>query len=127
MKILVCGGRKYGTKVVDNKTVRDIEEIQLLTATLDKYKNDVSLIIQGGASGADTLAALWAYYNGIPYKEYKADWSKYGKAAGTIRNETMLLDSNPDLVIAFPGGSGTSHMIRFARNEGYNVIEIRPE
>jgi hypothetical protein len=127
MKILVCGGRKYGTKVVDNKTVRDIEEIQLLTATLDKYKNDVSLIIQGGASGADTLAALWAYDNGIPYKEYKAEWSKYGKAAGTIRNETMLLDSNPDLVIAFPGGSGTSHMIRFARNEGYNVIEIRPE
>lgn len=124
MKILVCGGRKYGTKVVDDKIVRDIEAVKLLNATLDKYKKDVSLIIQGGAAGADTLAALWAYDNGIPYKEYKAEWSKYGRAAGTIRNETMLLDSTPDLVIAFPGGSGTAHMIRFARSEGYCVVEI---
>lgn len=124
MKILVCGGRKYGTKTVEGKTVRDTEAVSLLNSTLDKYKDEVTLIIQGGAKGADTLAYLWAADNKKPCKEYRAEWDKYGRAAGTLRNETMLLDSNPDLVLAFPGGSGTAHMIRFARSEGYSVIEV---
>ena len=126
MKILVCGGRTYGTKVVDNKTVRDLKAINALHTELDKYKKQVSLIIQGGAKGADTLAYLWAYDNGVKCAEYKADWLTYGKAAGTIRNEYMLLDSDPDLVIAFPGGEGTKHMVGFSRKNGYKVVEITP-
>lgn len=49
-----------------------------------------------------------------------ADWKKHGKAAGPIRNQSMLTEHKPDLVIAFPLGEskGTRDMIRKAKAAG---------
>jgi hypothetical protein len=118
MKILVCGGRKFGL------CIRDIE---LLQKTLDSYDKTNLVIVHGAAAGADSLAGRWALENDVSVEEYPALWSKYGRYAGIERNERMLLSSNPDLVIAFPGGTGTAHMKRFARSEGYAVLEIVAE
>ncbi len=79
-----------------------------------------ALIIHGAASGADTLAQDYAEYNHIPVIQYPADWIKYGKAAGPIRNTQMLKEGKPDMVLAFlhENSRGTKHMINIAQNAG---------
>ncbi len=57
---------------------------------------------------------------------FHAEWMKYGKAAGPIRNARMLAEGKPDLVVAFPGGRGTADMLRRVREAGIEVIEPLP-
>lgn len=76
------------------------------------------------ARGADSLAVQWARGYKITVEAYPARWSVYGKKAGYIRNKEMLDEGKPDLVVAFPGGKGTSMMIELARKAGVRVIEI---
>jgi hypothetical protein len=52
-----------------------------------------------------------------------ADWS-IGRKAGPIRNQRMLDEHAPDLVVAFPGGRGTADMVRRARKSGVEVAKI---
>jgi hypothetical protein len=47
-----------------------------------------------------------------------ADWEKLGRSAGPIRNQAMLDEGRPDLVVAFPGHHGTADMVRRARAAG---------
>lgn len=115
MKILVCGGR-------------DFDDWDLLKKTLNLYTdNGGDTIITGDACGADWLARAYAKYNGHPYKGYPADWKTYGKSAGAIRNQQMLDEGKPDLVIAFPGGNGTKDMVDKATNKGVKVIEVNDQ
>jgi hypothetical protein len=76
--------------------------------------------MQGGARGADALAKEWAMTKAD--LEIKADWKKYGPAAGPIRNQQML-DWGPDLVVAFAGGKGMAGMVALARAASVPVIE----
>jgi YspA, cpYpsA-related SLOG family len=79
--------------------------------------------MQGGARGADALAKDWAMtHPDIKRFEIKADWKRYGNAAGPIRNQRML-EWGPDLVVAFAGGTGTAGMVALARAAGVPVIE----
>jgi hypothetical protein len=111
MRILVCGGRDYN----DHKKVHD---------TLLPYLDFGTTIIEGGARGADRLAADFASHYGVYHLRYPADWVRFGKRAGAIRNQQMLDEGKPDLVIAFPGGVGTKDMITKARKAGVEVIEV---
>jgi hypothetical protein len=104
MILLVCGGRDY-------------EDGDFAFTVLDRIhtKRCITLIIEGGALGADRVARCWAISRSVPYVSCPADWNKYGKRAGFIRNGTMLADHKPDGVCAFPGGRGTADMIRQAK------------
>jgi hypothetical protein len=82
------------------------------------------MMIEGDARGADRIAGEWADLRGIEHVNFSADWKKLGRTAGPIRNEQMLREGKPDLVIALPGGRGTAHMVRIAREAGVRVIEI---
>jgi len=113
MKVLVCGGRAFHNK----------EAVQSVLDNLYKSR-DISLIIHGGARGADKLAGEWAHKVGIACAEYKANWDFYKKAAGPIRNGWMLQFGEPDLVVAFPGGDGTADMVRSARKRMIEVLEL---
>lgn len=81
-------------------------------------------VIQGGCpTGADLYARMWVYANPwVVGKSFPADWEKYGKRAGPLRNEAMIA-AGADLVLAFPlpGGKGTQHTIRLAREAGIPV------
>lgn len=112
LKILVCGGRNFDQK---ESLFKELDEI--------KNKYDIILLIQGGASGADSFAKEWARINKIPYKTYYADWKTYGKAAGIIRNKRMLVEGNPDLVVAFRGGNGTLNMVSISEEIGKKVLK----
>ena len=113
MRILLCGGRDYSDPA-------------RLYAVLDSIHRDhvVGEVIHGAARGADSLGATWAKARGIPERAYPADWSKHGKSAGFRRNELMLADGKPDLVVAFPGGKGTAHMVGLAQTAGIPVRKI---
>lgn len=116
MRILVCGGRDY-----DNyEKVRDVV-VPLCP------ENEDNTIIAGGARGADHLAAMVADVFCLGYKEFKADWRLHGKKAGILRNIQMLEEGKPDLVVAFPGGKGTAHMVKIAKEAGIKVIEVKNE
>lgn len=104
MRILVCGGRDY-------------DDWKTLYAALDALEKPCALI-EGGARGADRLAREWAAANRVPVLTFNAEWETYGRAAGPIRNQRMLMEGKPDIVIAFPGGAGTANMIRQARAAG---------
>ena len=109
MKVLVCGGRDF----VDGWSLFDkLTEL------------NPSIVVHGGALGADNLGGGWAENRGIPVRVYKANWSKHGKSAGFIRNVEMLESENPDLILACPGGKGTEHMVREAERRGYRVIRL---
>lgn len=109
MKLLACGGRDYCDR-------------QAAFAALDAVhaRRQVTLLIAGGARGADRLAEEWADSRGIPKMILPAEWDKHGKAAGMIRNR-QILALKPDGVIAFPGGRGTADMVRISKAAGVKV------
>jgi len=115
MKVLVCGGR-------------DFDDYSTLRAYLNLVHNKTPIteIIEGGAKGADALAAKYADTFKIPLRTFKADWDKHKKAAGPIRNSQMLTEGKPDLVIAFPTPKsvGTHDMIAKAKRKGVKVITV---
>lgn len=118
-RVLVCGGRHFDDAAFLERTLNDIHSDE-----------GISTIIHGAASGADKLAGSWARTRiaSGPITEIAcpAAWNVYGRAAGPMRNASMLAVHNPDLVVAFPGGSGTADMVRRARAAGVKVIEARP-
>lgn len=113
MKVLVCGGRDYADGAAVDMWLGHMHGNRAF-----------SLLIEGGARGADTLARQFAGRSGIPVQTFPADWKKHGKAAGAIRNRQMLAEGAPDLVVAFPGGRGTADMVRQARAAGLSVVEV---
>lgn len=115
MKILVCGGR-------------DFRDEKLVMRILDAIHQEtpITAIIEGGARGADELAYAWARARGLHNQSYPADWRQHGRAAGPMRNRQMLRDGNPDMVVAFPGGRGTAHMVGLAKAAGIVVREVSP-
>lgn len=115
MRVLVCGGRDY-----------DDRDHIWNTLTAINSERRINLIIHGAATGADSEGMLWAQSMlGRKHAPFVADWKKHGRAAGPIRNQRMLDEGKPDLVVAFPGGRGTADMVRRARAAGVEVREIR--
>jgi hypothetical protein len=86
-------------------------------------RTPIAMLMHGGARGVDARAAKWARDNGVPARQFDADWATYGRAAGPIRNSFML-DARPDLVVAFPGGVGTADCVRQAEARGIRVLRV---
>lgn len=112
MRVLVCGGRCF-------------DDPKLLGSWLGgiNKQHGISLLIDGGAPGADRMAREFARWAAIPTKTFAAEWGKFGRSAGPRRNAKMLAEGTPDLVVAFHGGTGTADMIRQARQAGIRVID----
>jgi hypothetical protein len=113
-RVLVCGGRDYGALP---------GEKEFLFEYLDGLLPRPTVIIEGEAPGADSLAREWAELRGIPVEKYPADWKKHGRAAGPLRNTLMLRNGRPHLVVAFPGGAGTADLLRQAKLYSRVVVE----
>ena len=122
MRILVCGGRDFGY-IVENACKK--KDFVLLNKAMDfvmSYKP--TTIIQGKAKGGDEIGGFVAEALKLEHLIFPADWDKYGKGAGHIRNQQMLDEGKPDLVIAFEGGRGTANMIQRSKKAGVKVIEV---
>ena len=112
MRVLVCGGRNYFNR-------------RYLYVTLDGLETKPTVIIHGDYSGADDFAKQWAKLRGVTEAPFPPDWKKHGRAAGPIRNQQMIDEGAPDLVVAFPGQVGTADMVRRAHSAGIKVLDLR--
>lgn len=114
IRLLVCGGRAF-----DNVAFlhRALGAMQILAP--------IGALIEGGATGADSLARTWATHRDIPVITERADWKAHGRGAGPRRNQKMLDDHRPDVVIAFAGGAGTGDMVKRAKAAGVPVFDFR--
>ena len=117
-RVLVCGGRNFDDRELLAKTLQPFKPSRALTPS-------PHVIIHGCASGADRLADEWAQVFGVPSLGFPAHWKAEGLSAGPRRNQRMIDEGKPDLIIAFPGGRGTADMTARARAAGINVIEVR--
>ncbi len=103
-RVLVCGGREFKDANLVSKVLAEV------------FTTQPNMVLAcGGARGADALAERWGLVVGVPVCVYHADWKTHGRAAGPKRNQHMLENFKPDLVVEFPGGRGTKDMVRRAR------------
>ncbi len=100
----------------------------------------VALLLHGGARGADRLIEQACRSLAWPVEVIAAEWGRYGRAAGPLRNGRLLRRAlevaTPTqasvLVIAFPGASGTASLVRQTRHliaadgEPIALVEIQP-
>lgn len=103
---------------------RDFSDYNLLSTTMDHFLsrvNDEIIVVCGKARGADTLGELYAKERGYLVQYFPADWERYGKSAGYIRNTEMA--KNADTLVAFWDGSsrGTKNMIETAQRYGLSI------
>lgn len=111
MNVVVTGGR-------------DFDDCELLFDVLDEIHavTPITLIRNGGMTGADALSSRWAYERKVDTECLGALWGQFGPKAGPIRNEQMLLRTT-DRLVAFPGGRGTQHTVGVAHRLGIAVHE----
>jgi hypothetical protein len=113
MRVLVCGGRDY-------------RGVDCVNATLDRLHAvyGIEVVIHGAAAGADSYAGGWAERHAVGQHIFRADWKSYGKSAGPRRNAEMLRKGKPDLVVVFPGASGTRDLFHKSIRVGVAVVEM---
>jgi len=119
MRVLICGDRNW-------------KRMDIIERELKKLPAD-TLIIHGAARGADTLAKFVAERIGLKVindgKGFPAKWKIYGRGAGPIRNQQMIDEGKPDMVLAFHENinesRGTGDMVNRARGVGIKVEIIK--
>ena len=124
-RIIVCGGRHF------NDYARMKDEIDNVIAKFNRYVQEIE-IVSGHCAGADQLGEQYARERGYPCKVFPADWEKYGRSAGLIRNSEMIQyasEVNVPIVVAFvsPRSKGTKDTVRKAQKKGFKVVVVEYE
>lgn len=111
-RVLITGSRHYSNEEVIRR------ELAAFPAG--------TVVIHGAAPGADSIADRIAKALGFKVIAEPADWKTHGKAAGPIRNQKMLDEYCPTVVLAFPlkDSRGTWDMVRRAEAAGVRVRVI---
>lgn len=111
MRVLVCGDRNWS----DKKKIRARLSLCLVGTT----------IIHGAARGADSIAGEVARELGFEVCEFPAEWERFGRAAGPIRNRQMIEEGHLDYILAFHSdlskSKGTKNMVEQAKKVGIPV------
>lgn len=106
MTVLICGSRSW-------------DDPEAIAAELDRLPADTTIVHGGCPTGADAMADGLARARGLAVRVFPADWRTHGPNAGPIRNNQMLREGHPDLVLAFARdlerSTGTRHMVNQAR------------
>ena len=113
MRVIIAGSR--------NETNYDVVKNAI---EFSEYK--ITKIISGGCRGVDRFGEQYAKENNIPLQVFKADWAKYGKAAGPKRNRAMAEEADALIAILYPKSRGTRDMIKQALKRGLKVFVHTP-
>ena len=114
MKIIIAGGREFN----------DYDLLKSKCDEILRLQTDIE-IVSGKARGADKLGEDYAKEKGYKIKEFPADWEKYKKGAGYIRNKKMA-EYSEGLIAFWDGKSkGTKSMIDLAKQHGLKVRVIK--
>jgi len=113
VKVLVCGGRDW----------HDADLVESALDRLHAARGPFDRLITGAARGVDRIAGRWARKNGVLEWDFLPEWHRAETPEGSARNQRMIAEAAPDLVVAFPGGIGTADMVERAKAAGIEVIE----
>ena len=115
---------RFSVIIAGTRSFKDYDLLEQKCNMLFINKSPTNIIC-GCAEGADTLGKMYGDRHGIPVQMYPADWKKYGKSAGYIRNQEMA--NHADALIVFWNGSsrGTYNMIETARKKEIPVRIIK--
>jgi uncharacterized protein YwgA len=107
---------------------RDFNDYSLLSAELDKLlagKTNIT-IVSGTARGADRLGERYAVEHNLRIERFPAEWEKYHKGAGPIRNMKMVQSADAVIVFWDNESSGTKNIIECARKEDipYRIVRV---
>ena len=101
---------------------RGIVDYEILKLAINQIDFSITEVVSGCARGVDTLGERWAKENGLPIKEFRADWGRFGRGAGKYRNSDMA-DYCDGAIILWDGESkGTLDMIHKMRYAGKRAI-----
>lgn len=109
MRLVTTGGRDYYDRYI-------------VWGILDKLR-PVAVAV-GCASGADECVREYCKLREVAYRVFRAQWDVHGRGAGPMRNREMLVEFEPDLVLAFPGGRGTTNCVEQAKSLGIIVLGV---
>jgi hypothetical protein len=124
VRVLICGSRDW----------EDQDIVWQLLDGLYETSGHELVVIHGAARGADRHAARWCAVGDADATEgpvemaFPADWDRYGKRAGYVRNAQMLEEGKPDVVYGFmnePPSKGTSMMLDLAAKAGVSTYRIQ--
>lgn len=120
--LVVTGGREYTEESVITMALKTVG--RELGATREN-----AVVVHGNARGADRLAGAWAESVGVRTVAVPAQWKAEGSRAGFKRNVRIVKRALANVergdtvvVVAFPGGTGTDHMVRTCREAGLRVF-----
>ncbi len=114
-KVIIAGGR-------------DFKDYDLLKTKLNKILSNINtpiVIVSGKARGADSLGERYAKEMGYEIAEFPANWDKYGKRAGYIRNEEMAKYAEACVCFWDGKSKGTKHMIDLTNKHNLKLRVIR--
>lgn len=127
LKVIVCGPR-------------DFNDCDVVFEAIEKSGFDISEIVSGGATGADTIGEQWAREKGLPISQFIPDWNnidapgaivktngrgQYNAKAGFDRNQKMA--DYADAVVAIDlDTNGTNDMLERAEKAGLKVFRYNP-
>lgn len=116
-RVIIAGSRNF----CDYEVLRDrCEDVLAIPMAMGNV-----IIVSGHAKGVDQLGERFAFENKLKTIVFPAEWKKYGRAAGPLRNKIMA--DNADALIAFWDGEsrGTGNMIHLAQNKGLKLFLVQ--
>jgi hypothetical protein len=126
VRVIIAGSRSITDRAMLDKAIADCAWAQPVVDA-PRPGSNITEVVSGCAAGADRLGELWSAEHGVPAKKFPAQWDKYGKSAGAIRNGEMAKYAEA-LIALWDGKShGTAHMILAAHTRGLKVFVARKE
>jgi hypothetical protein len=104
MRVIVAGSRT----IVDYGIVYE-------AIKASGWMNEITAIVSGGAKGVDKLGENFAEQHHLPVFRYPANWNKYGKQAGFVRNQEMAVRADALIAVWDMKSKGTANMIEVAQ------------
>ncbi len=132
IRVIVAGSRSVSERLPENRAMIARHLDRILSDVLVRARDGVGaypILVSGGAKGADALGEIYAMerlaHQPVPFMRFPAEWDRYGKSAGMIRNQQMAWAAT-HLVAFWDGESrGTRDMIRCAEEGGLRVRVVR--
>jgi hypothetical protein len=112
MRVIIAGSRGCPTWLLVRRAVR-----------LSEF--EVTEVVSGTARGVDQFGEKWARKNNIPIKRFQADWDKFGKRAGYLRNQEMAHYADALVAVWDEHSKGTKHMVSLMLSESKAVYVLK--
>lgn len=109
MRVIVCGSRDWTGVLAEERIYRTLTAVETFSQAIG---SDLVIIHGGCPTGADAIADRWVRRRDDEPEIWLADWTKYGKGAGPVRNIQMAM-AGADMCLAFlrEHSRGTQDMI----------------